>query len=656
MIELWALLACAGSDPGGPVGPDDTGTAGTFDGGGTVDGGGTDAGTDSGTDGGTAAGPEPRYDPDGTDFLSTPWPSDGRRTEDGRADLSTFPNPAAIPLVDTYLEVARGLGGYGNNTAIYLAFDQALDTGLLPDAAGSLQDGAPLYLVDVDPAAPHRGERLPVQWQWWADETAYLPSNTLAVAPVFGFPLRPATTYALVLTTAVAASPAAFQADLAGQAHLAPLRDWLPQAGLRAQDVAVATVFTTTDPTASLVAAARWIRRQSPTDLTQALQTVQEGSGFRVYEGSYLGPVFQEGMRPYKDEGGGLVLDADADAEPVSWDTMRMAVGTPADLSEPPAQGWPVTIVLHGTGGDYLSGCCQGSDSHAAALGEVGGVVIGIDLPLHGSRGGDLTEGLSDLEHPYNIFNPDSARSVQRQSAIDVMFLAHALARGPALTLPDGTVLPIDPARISALGHSQGGLSLGLALPFFGEDVQAAVLSGTGGGVAITLLERTDPFPIGPVLASVLQLDADEELTELHPIATLVQWLSEVTDPINTAPYWFAEGDLWEEQAPVHVLHFSGLLDEQSTWRTAEALAAAGRTPVLAPAATWATSWELLGLAELDLPVSGDVVGFDGAPVTAAFSQWAEQGHSVIYDDEDALALYRSFLGSVGEGAPLLSW
>lgn len=649
MVELVALLACAAGPTGGDPG-DDSGAA-VLDGGGAADGG---TGVDGGGSEGGIPGPLPVYDPAGADFLSTPWPSDARRTADGRPDLSSFPNPAAIPLVDTYRAVAQGLDGFGNNTAIYFAFDQALDTALLPDAAASREEGAALFLVDVDPGSASRGERVPVQWLWWEEQTAYLPAHTLAVAPVFGFPLRPGTTYALVVTTAVAASPAAFQEDLAAIDHLSPLRDWLPEGGLSASDVAVAAVFTTSDPTASLVAAARWIRRQPPVDLSQSLAVVQENSRFRVYEGSYPGPLFQEGVRPYQDAGGGLVLDADPLAEPVAWDTMRLALGTPPDLSDPPAGGWPITIVLHGTGGNYLSGCCQGSDGHAAVLGDAGGLVIGIDLPLHGNRGGDLTGGLSDLEHPYNIFNPDSARSVQRQAAIDLMYLAHALAQGPTFTLPDGTPLRIDPTRISALGHSQGGLSLGMAIPFFGQDVRAAVLSGTGGGVAITLLERTDPFPIGPVLASVLQLDDGEELTELHPVATLVQWLSEVTDPLDTAPFWFAEGPLWEEHGPVHVLHFSGLLDEQSTWRTAEALAAAGRTPVLAPAATWAESWTLRGLDELAAPVSGDAIGFDGRPVTAAFSQWEHGGHSVIYDDEEAQALYRSFLGSVGEGAPVI--
>lgn len=646
MTELLVLLACSAPPGGGPSTLADDTAATAADGGATQ--------PDPGDGGATAGGPLPVYDPDGTAFLSTPWPSDGRRSEDGDTDLSTFPNPAAIPLVDTYLEVARGLGGYGNNTAVYLAFDQELDTSLLPDASGSLQDGAALFLVDVDPASPHRGARVPVQWQWSEDATAYLPAHALAVAPVFGFPLRPATTYALVLTTAVAASPAAFQQDLEAADHLAALRDWLPLAGLSAPEVAVAAVFTTADPTASLVAAARWIRRQAPVDLSQSLSVVQENSRFRVYEGTYPGPVFQEGERPYQDEGGGLVLDADPMADPVGWDTMRLALGTPPDLSAPPAAGWPVTIVLHGTGGSYLSGCCQGADSHASVLGEVGGLVLGIDLPLHGTRGGELTGGLSDLEHPYNILNPASARSVQRQSAIDAMYLAHALAQAPTFTLPDGTRVPVDPRRISVLGHSQGGLSLGLAVPFFGADAQAAVMSGTGGGVAITLLERTDPFPIGPVLASVLQLGEGEELTELHPVATLVQWLSEVTDPINTAPYWFAQGPLWEEQAPAHVLHFSGLLDEQSTFRTAEALAAAGRTPPLAPTATWPASWDLAGLVELAVPVTQDAVAFDGAPVTAGFSQWASEGHDVIYENDDARATYRSFLGSVGEDAPVI--
>lgn len=652
MIELLALLACGPSDGGDGTAQDDTAAPPSW-----TDGGGTDDTGTPGTTSPTTSLPSPVYDPDGGGFLSTPWPSDARVSSDGRPDLSTFPNPIPIPLIDTYLEVAQGLDGFGTNTASYVAFDAALDTALLPDAATSLQDDAPLFLVEVEADSPTRGERIPVQWQWYGDETVYLPARTLAVAPVFGFPLRPATTYALVLTRDLCSSPAAFQADLATAGHLADLAAWLPEAGLSADDVCVASAFTTTDPFASLLAAARWIRAQPQVDLSQALVAEQlDWDRFDVYTGSYAGPVFQEGTRPYQSEGGGLVLDQDPEADPVSWDDMRLSLGTPKDLATPPATGWPVTIVLHGTGGDYLSGCCEyDSDwEHAATLAEVGGLVVGIDLPLHGTRGGDEAKVLSDLEFPYNIFNPDSGRSVQRQNAIDVMFLAHLLAQGPTFTLPDGTPVKVDPARISVLGHSQGGLSLGLAIPFFGGDVQAAVMSGTGGGVAITLLERTDPFAIGEILAGVLQLGEEETLTELHPVAGLVQWISEATDPLNTAPWWYHQGGLWEEQAPAHVLHFSGLLDEMSTWRTAEALAAAGRTPVLAPAATWPESWALLGMEAQETPLSGNVTGFDGSARTAAFSQWADEGHGLIYGNGDARALYRDFLGSVGEGAPTL--
>ncbi|NOY28169.1 MAG: hypothetical protein GXP62_20075 [Oligoflexia bacterium] len=610
--------------------------------------------TSTSTSTSTSTGPHPTYDLNSEDFLATPWPSDDRTDADGHPDLSTFPNPVPIPLVDSYLAVVAKGTGFGTNTPVFLAFDSDIDTTLLPDATESLTVDASIQLVDVDSASPAYGQRVPIQWSWLSDPTVYLPAHALAVAPVFGFPLRPATTYALLVTTGLAQQAPAFAAMLADDgtaSALDPLRAWLPDSGLSTDQLAVATVFTTTDPLATLRDATAWTRRQDPVDLSQALAVhTLAYDRYDVYTGSYQGPVFQEGERPYRSEGGGLVLDDDPDADPVSWDDMRMALGTPKDLSHPPATGWPVTIILHGTGGDYLSGCCEGDDDRerAAALAAQGVVSLGIELPLHGTRGGDLVGDLSALEFPFNILNPDSGRSVQRQAAIDLIYLAHALAQGPSFTLPDGTQLRVDPNRISAFGHSQGGLALALAVPFFGEDVQAVVLSGTGGGVAITLLERTDPFPIGPALAAVLQLGDDETLTELHPIAGLVQWLSEVTDPINMAPYWFDRGDLWEAQAPIHVLHFSGLLDPETTYRTAEALAAAGRTPVRAPAATWPQSWDLAGIVELSPPIQADILGFDGTDITAALSQWPEDGHQVLYDNADARAVYAGFLGSVG--------
>lgn len=629
MLAILLLLAsCA---PSGPLDP-----PGTTPDGGSPDGGSPDGGST------TPTRALPRYAPGEADFLATPWPSDARLDADGHPDLGAFPNPAAIPLVQTYVDLAATLTGFGTNTPIYVQFEgdaPLLDLALLPTPEESCAEDSPLRLVELPSGACQ-----PIQWAFWEEETLYLPARTLAVAPVFGFPLRPGTAHALLLDQRLAMRPASFDEDLPSLPALAPLHELLSAEQL--DELAIASVFTTSDPLAGLRAARELL---DPPDLSQTLRSRASYSRFTLFEGSFQAPNYLEGEAPWTEEGG-LVLDQDHSADPVAWEEVRLVVATPPDLSEPPEGGWPVVIVLPGTGADAVVGCCEADRDlePAAVMAARGMVTVSFDLPLHGERGSELAESLTVFEFPFNVLNPESGRSVQRQAAIDTMGLVRALGRSPTLTLPDGSTLPLDPERIALFGHSQGGLVLGLAAPFLDAPATTLLLSGAGGGVAITLLERTEPLEIGPLLAGVLQLPAEEEFTELHPVAGLVQWLSEVTDPINAAPFWSQRGGQWEGQPARHVMHVSGLLDTYTHHRTAEALATAGGLDVRAPAASWGEGWDLAGVEELAPPIAGNRVGFDGQAVTAVIDQWADEGHGVVFEERTAWERYGDYLAGVG--------
>jgi hypothetical protein len=273
-------------------------------------------------------------------------------------------------------------------------------------------------------------------------------------------------------------------------------------------------------------------------------------------------------------------------------------------------------------------------------------VGLGIDQPLHGTRGGSESTDLLS----FNYFNPDAGRANFRQGAIDAMYLAQMIhAHGGEFETPDGDRIHIDPDRIYFLGHSQGGLTGALALPFLGAYVDAAVLSGAGGGLSITIIERKDPLDIADLLATALDFAQDEKVSEYHPALALIQWLVDVTDPINYAPYWFAEDGGWPDQQPVSVLTFSGIDDVSTPHRTAETMNVAGRVPWLAPGVSQTEGQSLRGLHPVNGPLDDNVDAWDGA-VTAAFSQWASPAdHYVIFDDNDAARIYREFLRSAAE-------
>jgi predicted esterase len=589
-------------------------------------------------------GPAPVWDPASDALFDMPWPTDARLRTDGSPDLSGFPNPYGIPMIDKYLSVSEGLRGYGANGPIYLRFHDPIDAAALPTPAESVEAGSPLILVDVDPRSPYWGERVPVQWEFTETATTYQPSNLLAVAPVWGFPLRRDTTYALIVTTGMAARDEGFREALRDDPLYAPLHDALFWLGLEPSDVAVATVFTTGDPLEEMDRLAAFIHDSvEPPDLSQTLTRQYATIFYEVYTGGYPAPLFQHGDRPYASTGGGFRFDEAGTPQIYAWEDLRMAVCVPRDLSSPPEGGWPVVIQQHGTGGDWLSHC-EGTTSMevGARVAKSGMISIGIDQPLHGARGTPDTQ--TDL-HTFNYLNPESARANFRQGALDAIYLANALAARPAtFVTDDGKQLVTDPERVYFFGHSQGGLTGALATPFMGEDVGAVVLSGAGGGLAITMVERKDPTDIAAMIETVGQFGPDEPLTELHPVAGMVQLLTDVTDPLNYAPYWFAEDGGLSGGEPTSVLLTSGLLDVQTPHRTAEALAAAGRLPQLEPEANTPESLALRSIAPMAPPLEGNVTAWDGAVVTSAISQWPDNTHFAVWENKDLAELYQAFL------------
>jgi len=601
-------------------------------------------------------GPTALYDPSGAGFFDTPWPADARTNADGTADMTGFPNPSDSPLVQRYLDIAQQTVGFGANSPIYLRFDGPIDTGALPTPETSVTDDSPVLLIDVDPDSPDYGRLVPVTWNWQAEQTSEQPADLLAVVPLFGFPLHPRTTYALVVTTALAQPSDALRgvwyADRPDHAEWDALADALFFHHLGKRDVALATVFTVGDPLDEMARITSFLdHKVTATALTQSVAELRDNNYFRLYQGTYPGPVFQAGQRPYATEGGNFEFRADGEPIIQSWDDMRLAISTPPDPTEAPPTGWPVVIYQHGTGGSYLS-FASGNDameptSQFAMAGMVG---VSIDQPLHGPRGGGPNTDL----FTFNYLNPDAGRANFRQGAIDAIYLAMTLAKqGPVFTTDDGYTIPIDPNRIYFMGHSQGGLTGSLALPFLGQWVHAAVLSGAGGDLSITIVERKDPFDIAQLIGETLDFSSNETVTEYHPAIGMIQWLVDVTDPINYAPFWATEQGGWQEQAPASVLMFSGMDDADTPYRAAEALASAGHLPWLAPGVTSPDAQTLRGLQPVIGPLSGNVAAYDGQ-VTGAFSQWPNVGHFVVFDDPNAARIYREFLRSAAAGDPTI--
>ena len=135
-----------------------------------------------------------------------------------------------------------------------------------------------------------------------------------------------------------------------------------------------------------------------------------------------------------------------------------------------------------------------------------------------------------DNWHTFNPFNLEASAANLRQGALDLILL-HRMIQAGALNSTEPNI-KLDTDRTFFFGHSQGGLTGALALPHL-SNLPCAVLSGTGGALSLTLLERKDPIDIAEALKG--WGGAQGALFASHPMISLVQHAFEPSDPISSA-------------------------------------------------------------------------------------------------------------------------
>jgi predicted esterase len=596
-------------------------------------------------------GATPRFEPDGSDWTSVPWPTDRRRKADGHLDLSRFPAEGNDLLLAYLAYGEEALDGFGLNGSIYVELDAALDTAVLPEPQVTMNDPkAVVQLVDVTPDGLGYGTRMPLLFYFYGsgDDPYYRP-NTLAMRPVFGFPLREGATYCAVVTRGVVDASgkhlgvsAAFTQALATDASLAPLRAWLPNSQLTAEDLAVATCFTTQHATVELRRLARFITEQ-PSPVVKEIQydkTVDAFADYHEFSGLYSAPSFQAGQKPYESAGGDLVF-VDGDTPVVQLDeSIRFRLLVP--VGAPPAAGWPIVLYSHGTGGDWKSCTTVVLD-----LIKERAAVVCIDQPLHGLRG-DPKWNVELLS--FNFLNPRAGRTGFRQAAADNFTLAHMFAE-KRFDMPAGTTkveddIRFDAANIHFFGHSHGGLA-GALLFASDPSIQGGVLSGAGGVLIETLLRRKDPLDFRTLVRTALDAD-DDALNTFHPGLSVIQMLVDATDPINYARYWLEPPAGGRAK---HVFITTGTLDAATPSVGAAFMAAAAGVPLMDPVALVSPAHILRGLPVLKAPVGSNVVTSTGERRTAVISQWADEDHFVVFE-EKARLMWRGYFKAIRYGTP----
>nr|HEX4315871.1 hypothetical protein [Kofleriaceae bacterium] len=603
-------------------------------------------------------------------FYDAPFPSDDLRTAGGHVDISAFPDPGKVTL----MEQARGLladaDGFGLASAIYLRATAPLDPTSLPTIAGSLGAGASVWLVSVDSGSPDFQQPHPIDVSFLADGGRYGAPNLLAILPLQGAPLAPRETYAAVVTTDVrdangnplarvdlSSAPAAYQTALA----------MLP---FPASRVAGMAVFTTGAPTAGLQVVSNAVLALPPPALAPpTLAPADVFADYCAFSTTIDMPDYQSGTPPYTGSGGAWRFDGSGDPILDHTETARVTFTIPRGPT--PARGWPLVLFVRtGGGGDrplVERGVCDTPDftqpitpgsGPAQDFARVGIAGVEVDGPLGGIRN---PNGQDEEFLIFNVTNAVALRDNIRESAAELDLFARVAqtARFDGSACPGaGAVSFAEP--LALMGHSMGAWIAPLVLASDREAFGAAILSGAGGSYVENIIDKQKPTAPAPVISALL----DEPLTRYDPALAIIQWAAEPSDPQVYARDLVGPGAPGEP-APLSVLMLQGIVDHYILPSIADAtslslgldaagpmydgsnaeLASLGQ-PVLA------TQLPLVGRGAIALPASANVDGLATGVVVQHPADAIEDGHEVVFQTEAPKHQYRCFLASWLHGTP----
>jgi hypothetical protein len=613
-------------------------------------------------------------EPVGNDFFRLPFPND-IRMKGGKLSLAGFPAPGPrfLPVdpVDLYVKaLERDSTGFGTNGAVFFRFSRSVDL-------ATYHAENAISLVNVTKDSPEYNLRFGHGWTATDGRGMYICPRYLVVRPPR--PLLSGTTYAVILRRSIldkegrpfqadedfqamlaAAAPA--DADLAAAwTAYAPLRAWIADQNLDPTDIVAAAVFTTerhADQMTKLRAAVRAAGSVAVKQLVRCgggeASPCAGGQGedrrgcpaspnaaFDEYQGLVSVPIFQEGAPPYELTGGRIVTDAAG--TPAVQRTEDVCVALTVPKGTPPAGGWPVVLYAHGTGGVYRSFVRSGLAAEFARGEAAGGAAVpmamlGYDGILHGPRKGASAKPSSELV--FNYLNPVAARDNAVQGAADIFALVRALESWNA----GGVVL--DKAKLGFYGHSQGGNAGALAMGYEAA-VGPVILSGTGGMLKVSLLEKKNPVSVAAALPIVL---SDPRVDGNHPVLNLLQMYFDRSDPVNHARRISVEPPMGVK--PKSFLHIFGKDDTYSPDLTQKLFAQAAAIPVVNPVVSEH------GLAVTMAPVHGNYDGPDGK-ITVVQTQYAPSGYDGHFVSTEHPAARRTLVQMMGtvfrDGTPTVT-
>ncbi len=629
------------------------------------------------------------------DFFDHPWPSD-LRLDNGKVKLSNFPNPRLSGNISAYITHMDGvLDGFSPAAAGFVRFTRAISVQDLPTPPQSVHPEASVQLINIDSGSPECGKRSPVGLKFREDEGVYYRDNTLAFMPAPGFPLRPRTRYAFVVTDelsdaegysieksralaeALGEVPASDSSTTAAKVALEPAVRELEKVGIDREDIVHLAVFTTNDPTEEMFAVRDHLRTNVSAPNVDATQwhLVATSDVSAEYIGKYgPSPNYQKGKLPFVSpmDGGDFNFVNGAPATVDMFDARFSLTIPTSDACPIPTNGYPIVLYAHGTGGNFRSYTRDGTARSLAARCVAS---MGVDQIFHGTRPGAPP---SDDDNAialrfFNVDNVLAARTSNRQSALDEVQRARLFTETKIQIPADISVwsqsVSFDPARVMFFGHSQGGLNGPL---FLAADDQAlgGVLSGSGAVMSITLTQKTEPSPsvAGIVKTVMLGLRQDEfgEVDMFHPALSFAQMLVDVTDPIHYARHIINEPRTGMTPKSIYMtvgVDSDGVGDSYSPPRGIEMHAVAMGLPLISnneqrdiPEMNWRGGPKTISLPETTSkdPMNGLTLNLGNGQATGGLAQWApaagSDGHFVVFDVAGARKQADRFIDTLGHG------
>jgi hypothetical protein len=618
-------------------------------------------------------------------LYAAPFPSDELRRDDRSIDLSLFPNPGRVTLVDQALQLlARDGRGFALAGGTFFKLSAPLDPARLPDRVSSAAPGASVFLFSVD--ADDGPALTPIEVAFEADGGPLGAANLLSLVPVQGFPLRPLHTYAAVVLRALgdaSGKPLGVSLTMARLAagerppELAPAAfaqyrralTALRAAHVDASSIAGLAVFTTGDPTAQLDTVLADAVKRAPPLPARSPALLEVHDDFCVYSTTVFQPDYQRGTPPFTKEGGGWLFGPDG--APVFQRSEEANLFVSVPRRPMPAAGWPTVLYVRaGGGGDkpfvdrgpvlVEGGPTTPGTGPALHFAQVGFAAVQVDGPLGGRRN---TTGGDEQFLVFNVFNPEALRDNVRQSALELSLMARALPRlsFPTTDCPgSGASWSLDPAHLAIFGHSTGATMAPIALAIE-PSLGAAMLSGAGGSWIENVMYKQLPVDVRPV-AELLVYNGQRALTGHDPVLTLVQWAVEPADPQAYARRVLR---VPPAGAPTrHVLMMQGIVDHYILPRIANTTSlgigldlagpALDSSPPEAPEEVQLASLlPLAGGAQIALPASGNrAAGAATTVVTQHPGDALQDGHEVFFQTEPPRHQARCFLASWLTGLP----